>query len=88
MYEGRPGWNTLLVRTRTGADLVDKAVADGWLVTEKFPEDNQQALSHAALAKKERSFRNADRHGYLRKNEKDCRPALRVPPGVLERLLG
>jgi coenzyme F420 hydrogenase subunit beta len=87
MYEGRPGWNTLIVRTRAGAELVDKAVADGWLVTEAFPEANEKALSAAALAKKERSFRNADRHGYLNQDDRDCRPALRVPPEVLARLL-
>jgi coenzyme F420 hydrogenase subunit beta len=88
MYEQRPGWNTLLVRTRTGAELVDKAEADSWLVTEAFPEVNEKALSDAAMAKKERSLRNADRHGYLRQDDDDCRPALRVPPEVLMRLLG
>jgi len=88
MYEGRPGWNTLLVRTRAGAELVDKAISDGWLVTEEFPRENEQALSRAAMAKKERSFRNADRHGYLRQDDENCRPAMRVPPGVIARLLG
>ena len=88
MYEGRSGWNTLLVRTRAGAELVDKATADGWLVTEEFPRENAQALSRAALAKKERSFRNADRHGYLGRDDDGCRPAMRVTPEVLARLLG
>jgi coenzyme F420 hydrogenase subunit beta len=88
MYEGRPGWNSLLVRTRTGAELVDKAVADGWLVTQTFPDENERALSKAAVAKKERSFRNADRHGYLLQDDENCRPTLRVPPEVLARLLG
>lgn len=88
MYEGRTGWNTLLVRTQTGVELVDRAVTDGWLVTEAFPEADQKALSNAALAKKERSFRNADRHGYLNQDDKDGRPALRVRPEVLARLLG
>jgi coenzyme F420 hydrogenase subunit beta len=87
MYEGRPGWNTLLVRTGAGAELVEKAVADGWLVTEAFPAENEQALSSAALAKKERSFRNADRHGYLNRDDRGCRPALRVPSEVLARIL-
>ncbi|MBW2515081.1 MAG: hypothetical protein JRE21_10995, partial [Deltaproteobacteria bacterium] len=72
----------------TGAELVDKAVMDGWLVTEAFPEADQKALSNAALAKKERSFRNADRHGYLNQGDEGSRPALRVPPEVLSRLLG
>jgi coenzyme F420 hydrogenase subunit beta len=88
MYEGRTGWNTLLVRTQAGLELVDRAVTDGWLVTEAFPRENEKALSRAALAKKERSFRNADRHGYLSQDGEDCRPALRVPSEVLARLLG
>lgn len=87
MYEGRPVWNTLLVRTRTGAELVDRAVADGWLVVEAFPKDREKALSGAALAKKERSFRNADRQGFLNPNPKDGRPSLRIPAAVLARLL-
>ncbi len=88
MYEGRPGWNTLMLRSRVGVELVDDAVADGWLITEAFPEDNVRVLASSAMSKKERSFRNADRHGYLRQDDKGCRPALRVPPGVLARLLG
>jgi len=88
MYEGRPGWNTILVRTQAGLELVDRAVADGWLVAEAFPKENEQALSRAALAKKKRSFRNADRHGYLSQDDQEGRPALRVPPEVLARMLG
>jgi coenzyme F420 hydrogenase subunit beta len=88
MYEGRPGWNTLLVRTQKGAELVEQAVADGWLKTEEFPEANQQALANAAMAKKERSFKNADRHGYLNQGDEDNRPALRVPAEVLAGMLG
>jgi coenzyme F420 hydrogenase subunit beta len=88
MYEGRPGWNTLVIRTQAGSDLVDSAVKDGWLAVEEFPEANEQALSLAALTKKKRSFRNADRHGYLSQDGDDCRPALRVPCEVLAKLLG
>jgi coenzyme F420 hydrogenase subunit beta len=88
MYEGRPGWNTLLIRTQVGLELVERAAADGWLLTEAFPKEKEQALSRAALAKKERSFRNADRHGYLSPVGDDNRPAMRVPPKVLARLLG
>ncbi|MFO7707388.1 MAG: Coenzyme F420 hydrogenase/dehydrogenase, beta subunit C-terminal domain [Desulfobacterales bacterium] len=87
MYEGRAGWNTLLVRSRAGHDLVDGAVAEGWLVVEAFPEDREKRLAGAALAKQERSFRNADRQGFLRQDDVGCRPALRVPHEVLARLL-
>ena len=76
------------MRTQVGLELVDRAVADGWLKIEAFPKENEKALSGAALAKKERSLRNADRHGYLSQSDEDCRPALRVPPEVLARLLG
>jgi coenzyme F420 hydrogenase subunit beta len=87
MYEGQPGWNTLLIRTRTGAELVDKAMADEWLVVGEFPEADQKALADAALAKKKRSFRNADRQGYLKQDDEERRPALRVPSEVLTRFL-
>ncbi len=87
MYEGRPGWNTLVIRTAAGAELVDRAVADGWLVTEAFPQENEKALARAALAKKERSFRHAQRQGYLNNTSADGRASLRVPPEVLQRIL-
>jgi coenzyme F420 hydrogenase subunit beta len=88
MFEGRPGWNTLLVRTRAGAELVDKAVADGLLKTEAFPQENEEALSQAALAKKERSLRHAERQGFLNTVPKNKRPSLYVPLDVVERILG
>ena len=88
MYEGRPGWNTLLIRTRAGAELVDQAVAGGWLQTEAFPEENEKALGRAALAKKERSLRHAEREGLLNTVPGNERPSLYVPPAVVERILG
>ena len=88
MYEGRPGWNTLLVRTAAGAKIVDRAVTDGWLVTESFPDENEAALAKAALAKKERALQNAERKGLLDWSADGSRPSLRVPPDVMERILG
>jgi coenzyme F420 hydrogenase subunit beta len=87
MYEGRPGWNTLLVRSNTGAEIVDGAVAEGWLVVENFPEDREKALSEASLAKKVRSLRNADQKDLLRRDKEACRPTLRIPSAVIDRLL-
>jgi coenzyme F420 hydrogenase subunit beta len=88
MVEGRPGWNTLLVRTPAGLDLLDGAAAEGWLVVENYPAEREKALCAAALAKKERALRNADQHGLLGGDGGNCRPALRVPAEVLARLLG
>jgi coenzyme F420 hydrogenase subunit beta len=86
MYEGRPGWNTLLVRTPAGAALVDRAVAEGWLAVREFPGDREAALAGAALAKKERSLRNARRQGHLGAKGGEGRATLRVPAGVIARM--
>lgn len=88
MYEGRPGWNTLLIRTAAGAQIVDRAVTDGWLVIESFPDENEAALAKAALAKKERSLRHAKRQGLLNRGADGSRPSLLVPPDVVKRILG
>ena len=53
MFEGRPGWNTLLVRTEKGAALVASAVAAGLLITEPMPELNLKHLEEAAGNKKQ-----------------------------------
>ena len=42
MYEGRPGWNTLIVRTTRGEALVDTAVAEGFLETGPMPATGRQ----------------------------------------------
>ncbi len=55
MFEGRPGWNTLFVRTQAGRDLVDKAAKSGNLKTEPFPETNLQHLRQASINKKKRA---------------------------------
>ena len=50
--EGRPGWNTLMVRTDVGMDLVDAAVAGGWLLIEEMPAANLEHLMRAAAEKR------------------------------------
>lgn len=55
MYEGREGWNTLIVRTRVGMDLFRKAVEIGYLETENFPETNLAHLKNAAANKRRRA---------------------------------
>ncbi len=54
MYEGRPGWNTLLIRSNMGLELVEMAIRTGILETEPFPEQNLAHLRQASLNKKER----------------------------------
>jgi coenzyme F420 hydrogenase subunit beta len=87
MYEGRPGWNTLIIRTERGADLVDKAVETGWLDVESFPEENAAHLSDAARLKKERALRTAQKRGVLNTEEEGKRAALRIPVQAVESVL-
>ncbi len=54
MYEGRPGWNTLMIRSKTGLDLIETATHAGVIETGRFPEENLAHLRQASLNKKER----------------------------------
>jgi coenzyme F420-reducing hydrogenase beta subunit len=56
--EGVEGWNTLIVRSETGKELVDAAVAGGAIETTPLPEENLEHLKGAALNKKKRALRN------------------------------
>jgi coenzyme F420 hydrogenase subunit beta len=62
MHESRPGWNTLIVRTETGRDLVETALQTGALDVDVFPESELEHLERASLnkRKRERSANAAD----------------------------
>jgi len=60
MYEGRPGWNTLIARTELGRSLVENAVREGQLETDVFPEANLVHLREASMNKKKRSTKDSD----------------------------
>jgi coenzyme F420 hydrogenase subunit beta len=55
--EGVEGWNTLIVRTTTGEELVKAARARGVIETAPLPEENLEHLKQAALLKKKRALR-------------------------------
>ncbi len=84
MLEGRPGWNTLIVRTDKGDDLVRAAEEAGYLELETMPEENAAHLAEAGRAKKERAFREALARNAV--NRADGCSVLRVPPEVLDRI--
>jgi coenzyme F420 hydrogenase subunit beta len=56
--EGVKGWNTLIVRSEAGKDLVEAAVAGGAIETAALPRENLEHLKLAALAKKKRALGN------------------------------
>jgi len=86
MLEGRPGWNTLIIRSVRGAEIVDQARREGFIETEPFPEDNLKHLSKAAAEKKERSVRTLIRRGLIN-NQGDERAAIRIPQGIVDKIL-
>lgn len=87
MFEGRPGWNTLLVRSQIGMDLVQGAVAADRLETEPMPESNLRHLQTAAENKRRRALSNLQEKGLLN-SPKGGRPALlRVSQQVIDSIL-
>jgi len=86
MFEGQPGWNTLIVRSDTGAQIVDQARAEGFIETADFPDTNLKQLSKAAADKKDRSLRTLMRRELIN-NENGRRAAVRIPPEVVNKIL-
>jgi coenzyme F420 hydrogenase subunit beta len=86
MYEGKPGWNTLIIRSDTGAEMVDQARKGGFIETATFPAASLKHLAQAASDKKERSLRTLIRRGLI--NNKDGqRAAIRIPPEIVKKIL-
>lgn len=86
MFEGKPGWNTMIVRSDTGAQIVDRARDEGFIETADFPATNLKHLTKAAADKKDRSLRTLMRRKLVN-NENGRRAAVRIPPEVINRIL-
>ncbi len=86
VLEGRPEWNTLIVRTRRGEDIVDRALREGYLVTEKMPAEALDHLKEAARNKKRRALKKAEEEGLLNAADGGARSLLRIAGQVLKRI--
>lgn len=86
MYEGETGWNTLIIRTDRGAELVDAAVGNGLLEIKDMPEAVVEHLKTAGYQKKKRSLITAQRREVIN-TEEGKRSALRMNPDVVSRIL-
>ena len=86
LFEGRPGWYTLILRSAKGAELIGHARREGFLETEDFPAENLNHLSRAAADKKDRSLRTLIRRELIN-NKGEQRAALRIPQPVVDRIL-
>jgi coenzyme F420 hydrogenase subunit beta len=55
--EGAEGWNTVIVRTDAGSNLMEIAKKKGKLQTKKLPESNLEHLKEASILKKKRALK-------------------------------
>jgi len=86
VLEGEPEWNTLIVRTQKGRDLVRRAEQEGWLTTGNMPDENRNHLSFAAAGKKKRGFQQALEWGLVNNSEETRRSALKVNAEALQEI--
>jgi len=86
MFEGHPGWNTLVIRSETGAELIKNAGDAGYLETKDLPPESIVKLTRAAGEKKARAVRTLVRRKLIN-TENGERAALRMPPEVVEKIL-
>jgi coenzyme F420 hydrogenase subunit beta len=82
--EGEPHWNTLIVRTTRGRDLVDRASRARWITTDPIRKENLHHLRLAAKNKKKRGLKAAMQEGILNSRGRSC---LRVNAGAVEKIL-
>ncbi len=87
VLEGAPDWNTLIIRTQKGEQLVRKAAEKGYLILERMAEKSLDHLSFAASQKKKRALNRAMERGLLNSPEGEKRAALRISREVIERIV-
>jgi coenzyme F420 hydrogenase subunit beta len=87
VLEGKPDWNTLIIRTETGDQLVKEACNAGYLKTKPMPAENFKHLCIAAANKKKRALIQARDQGLLNTTAKDQHSVLRLRPEVVERII-
>ncbi|MFC2165329.1 Coenzyme F420 hydrogenase/dehydrogenase, beta subunit C-terminal domain [Acidobacteriota bacterium] len=87
VLEGKSDWNTLIIRTKKGAQLVDAACHAGYLITEEMPAENWQHLCVASANKKTQALIQAKEEGFLNTDEEGKHAVLRVPEDVVKRIM-
>ncbi|MBN1277138.1 MAG: Coenzyme F420 hydrogenase/dehydrogenase, beta subunit C-terminal domain [Deltaproteobacteria bacterium] len=56
--EGREGWNTVIIRTSVGEDIINSAESEGWLDVDSLADENFSHLMEASLNKRKRALNN------------------------------
>jgi coenzyme F420 hydrogenase subunit beta len=79
-----PGWNTVVIRTKRGADLMELAKRKGILETQALPEQRMAHLKWIALKRKKTALKNIiEKTG----NKNDLLYVGNLPQGVADILL-
>ncbi len=85
--EGIEGWNTVIVRSTRGQEIIGRAVKRGVITTKAMPQQSMQHLKEASLLKKKRNLKNiCDRTGrtddllYLKNCPEVLRKLLEIGP--------
>ncbi len=65
--EGKEGWNTVIVRTAMGENLLRRAKKAGIIETKSLPKDNLKHLIEASLLKKRRALDALKERGGIEK---------------------
>ncbi|UCH43415.1 MAG: Coenzyme F420 hydrogenase/dehydrogenase, beta subunit C-terminal domain [Dehalococcoidales bacterium] len=81
--EGIEGWNTVIVRTGTGAELMEATKGKGQIETDTLPPDNLAHLKEAALLKKKRALNNI----IAKTDDNDNLLYLGLSKNIIDRLL-
>jgi coenzyme F420 hydrogenase subunit beta len=82
--EGLEGWNTVIIRSKAGADIVNIAKSRGKLETNKLRPENLAHLKEAAMIKKKRALTNIINKSGSKKNLL----YLGMPQSVVDKILG
>jgi len=65
--EGKEGWNTVIIRTAIGENLLKRAKDAGLIETRSLPKDNLNHLKEASLLKKRRALNALNEKGGMKK---------------------
>jgi len=87
MLEGHPGWNTMIIRSQNGDQLIKDACIKGYLETRPMPAENLKHLCSAAANKKKRALLRALGEGFLNPAEKGRRAGLRLRAEVVQKII-
>ena len=81
--EGMEGWNTVIIRTKVGAELMETAKKKKRLEIDKLPAQNLTHLKEAALLKKKRALTEIIK----RSGNKNNLLYLGLPPRLVDKFL-